>query len=142
MAGQEVMITLGDLGGRLEIAERYGVRRNTVDLWLDRGVLPQPAPPIGRYISGNPAWVMAEVDRVLTATGRKVVNPDHTRLIGRYGLADLFAVPDDDVLQWERDETLPKPSAEVVPGHPLWKRQETIARVQERTGLTPKRNRA
>jgi hypothetical protein len=141
MAGQEVMITLGDLVGRLEIAERYGVRRNTIDLWSDRGVLPPPAPPMGRYISGNPVYVQSYVDEVLLATGRKIVNPDPSKLVGRLGLADVLRVSDEQIAAWEADGTLPKPEMERVAGHPLWKRN-IIADLEKVTGRPAKRNRA
>lgn len=38
--------------GLIEIAERLGVQRNTVDVWRQRGVLPEPEWTVG----GRPAW--------------------------------------------------------------------------------------
>lgn len=43
--------------GIAEIAERLGVRRQTVDMWRYRGVLPSPRWSVG----GRPAWELADV---------------------------------------------------------------------------------
>ncbi len=52
--------------GALEIAQRLGVRKQTVHVWRQRGVLPPP-----RWtVSGNPAWEWSEVEQWAQATGR------------------------------------------------------------------------
>lgn len=52
--------------GLVEIAERLGVARVTVDMWRSRGVLPEPTWTVG----GRPAWPWAVIAAWARATGR------------------------------------------------------------------------
>lgn len=52
--------------GMIEIAERLGVRRQTVQQWRFRGLLPDPA----WTISGDPAWDWAVIEHWARETGR------------------------------------------------------------------------
>ena len=57
--------------GLLEIAERLGVARSTVDKWRIRGLLPEPRWVVG----GRPAWPWTEIRTWAEETGRaKEVN--------------------------------------------------------------------
>ncbi len=51
--------------GEKEIAERLGVRPNTVHVWMKRGVLPQP----DGLVSGMPAWNWSTIRERLRASG-------------------------------------------------------------------------
>lgn len=52
--------------GEVEIAERLGVQRNTVNVWRKRGLLPAPQ----WTVSGLPAWDWAVIRRWAIETGR------------------------------------------------------------------------
>lgn len=52
--------------GLVEIADRLGVRRNTVDAWRLRGVMPKPKWTVG----GRPAWDWPVIERWALDTGR------------------------------------------------------------------------
>ncbi len=52
--------------GIIEIAERLGVARNTVDQWRTREVLPTPRWTVG----GRPAWNWSDIDTWARETGR------------------------------------------------------------------------
>ncbi|HLT70065.1 MAG TPA: hypothetical protein VKZ72_07855 [Acidimicrobiales bacterium] len=52
--------------GIVEIAERLGVERQTVDAWRHRGVLPDPAWTVG----GRPAWAWSTIEAWARATRR------------------------------------------------------------------------
>lgn len=52
--------------GIKEIAERLGVKRGTVDIWLQRNLLPAPKWTVG----GRPAWNWPDIERWAKATGR------------------------------------------------------------------------
>src|SRR5690606_21271027 len=52
--------------GLVEIAERLGVERQTVDAWRHRGVLPDPAWTVG----GRPAWAWSTIEEWARHTGR------------------------------------------------------------------------
>lgn len=55
--------------GQKEIAERLGVRQNTVAMWLARRTSTEfPAPKW--TVGGRPAWEWAEVRKWALATGR------------------------------------------------------------------------
>jgi predicted DNA-binding transcriptional regulator AlpA len=49
-----------------EIAERLGVKRETVDVWRFRGLLPEPRWTVG----GRPAWDWPDVLTWAEKTGR------------------------------------------------------------------------
>ena len=51
--------------GPVEVAERLGVKRATVDTWRLRGLLPEPV-----TISGHPLWEWDIVKRWARDTGR------------------------------------------------------------------------
>lgn len=53
--------------GLVEIADRLGVARQTVDAWRYRDLLPQPRWTVG----GRPAWAWPDVAAWATATGRQ-----------------------------------------------------------------------
>jgi predicted DNA-binding transcriptional regulator AlpA len=55
--------------GIKEIAERLGVRRTTVDQWLQRKLLPDSTWTVG----GRPAWEWSEIEAWAKATGRTIV---------------------------------------------------------------------
>lgn len=50
----------------VEIAQRLGVRQQTVAQWKLRGLLPQPK----WTVSGNPAWDWRDVERWAVKSGR------------------------------------------------------------------------
>lgn len=52
--------------GIVEIAERLGVKRTTVDVWLYRGLLPEPKWTVG----GRPAWDWRDIERWARDTNR------------------------------------------------------------------------
>jgi hypothetical protein len=52
--------------GIVEIADRLGVDRNTVDQWRHRGLLPEPSWTVG----GRPAWPWDVVEEWAKTTGR------------------------------------------------------------------------
>ncbi|MFS8523142.1 MAG: hypothetical protein FWJ87_17580 [Micromonosporaceae bacterium] len=52
--------------GIVEIAERLGVERQTVDAWRHRRVLPDPAWTVG----GRPAWAWSTIEAWARHTGR------------------------------------------------------------------------
>lgn len=52
--------------GIIEIAERLGVQRATVDQWRNRDLLPEPRWTVG----GRPAWDWADIERWAKMTGR------------------------------------------------------------------------
>lgn len=52
--------------GIVEIADRLGVKRATVDQWLQRGLLPDPRWTVG----GRPAWAWSDVQAWAVETGR------------------------------------------------------------------------
>ena len=54
--------------GMVEIAQRLGVQRATVDRWGQRGLLPDPDWTVG----GRPAWNWATIVRWAVDTGRMV----------------------------------------------------------------------
>lgn len=52
--------------GIKEIAERFGVKRQTVDMWLQRDLLPDPRWIVG----GRPAWDWPDIELWAMQTGR------------------------------------------------------------------------
>lgn len=50
----------------MEIAERLGIRRQTVAVWKVRGLLPEP----WRIVSGVPMWEWRDIERWARQTGR------------------------------------------------------------------------
>jgi predicted DNA-binding transcriptional regulator AlpA len=52
--------------GLIEIAERLGVKRATVDMWKLRGLLP----PAKWTVGGRPAWDWADIMAWAKETGR------------------------------------------------------------------------
>lgn len=52
--------------GIAEIAGRLDVKRQTVDQWRHRGLLPEPE----WTVSGNPAWKWQTIERWARDTGR------------------------------------------------------------------------
>lgn len=52
--------------GPIEIAQRLGVRRQTVRMWRSRGTLPDPLV----VISGVPIWWWPDIRRWAMETGR------------------------------------------------------------------------
>lgn len=52
--------------GLVEIASRLGVQRNTVDVWRQRCLLPEPDWTVG----GRPAWNWSTIDEWARASGR------------------------------------------------------------------------
>lgn len=52
--------------GTVEIAARLGVKRETVDKWRTRDLLPAPRWTVG----GRPAWDWVDVERWARDTGR------------------------------------------------------------------------
>ena len=56
----------GEPVGIVEIADRLGVQRQTVDQWRQRRLLPEPRWTVG----GRPAWSWPEIERWAQATGR------------------------------------------------------------------------
>jgi hypothetical protein len=60
--------------GAAEIAERLGVRPQTVHTWRQRGLMPEP-----RWrVSGQPAWEWSDIETWARRTGR-VRGPDAWR---------------------------------------------------------------
>jgi predicted DNA-binding transcriptional regulator AlpA len=59
-------VTRIDAVGVLEIAERLGVKRQTVSMWKLRGLLPEP----DRLVSGQPAWDWPVIEAWARQTGR------------------------------------------------------------------------
>lgn len=55
--------------GLVEIADRLGVQRATVDQWRARGLLPEPRWTVG----GRPAWSWLEIAEWATETGRLAI---------------------------------------------------------------------
>lgn len=55
-----------DLVGIGEIAELAGVKPDTVRAWRKRKVLPEPL----QVVSGSPVWLLGDITRWLTETGR------------------------------------------------------------------------
>lgn len=49
-----------------EIATRLGVKRQTVDMWRFRGLLPQPRWTVG----GRPAWQWKDIEAWASDSGR------------------------------------------------------------------------
>lgn len=58
--------------GIKEIAERLGVKRTTVDRWLQRKLMPPPTWQIG----GRPAWEWDDVEQWAIRTGRLPETPN------------------------------------------------------------------
>ena len=58
--------SLPDLVGPIEIADRLGVERATVDKWRQRDVLPNPT----LMVSGSPVWLWTVINEWARATGR------------------------------------------------------------------------
>ncbi len=62
--------------GIVEIAERLGVQRSTVDKWRERSsplspdFLPVPLPKPKWIVGGRPAWSLADIERWARKTGR------------------------------------------------------------------------
>ena len=54
--------------GAVEIADRLGVKRATVDQWQHRKLLPPPRWTVG----GRPAWDWADIAAWAERTGRRV----------------------------------------------------------------------
>jgi len=57
---------VGEPVGIVEIADRLGVERTTVDQWRQRGVIPQPRWTVG----GRPAWDWETITAWAQATSR------------------------------------------------------------------------
>lgn len=53
--------------GVLEIADRLGVKQQTVAMWKYRGLLPEPK----WVVSGSPAWDWKDIERWADETGRR-----------------------------------------------------------------------
>lgn len=53
--------------GIVEIAARLGVKRNTVDQWIQRAI---EFPPARWTVGGRPAWNWPDVEQWATETGR------------------------------------------------------------------------
>ena len=60
---------MGDMAdpvGTADIAERLGVKQQTVAMWKYRGLLPEP-----RWtVSGLPAWEWSDIEKWAKSTGR------------------------------------------------------------------------
>lgn len=52
----------------MEIADRLGVKQQTVAMWKYRGILPEPQ----WIVSGMPAWDWKDIERWAKETGRDV----------------------------------------------------------------------
>ena len=61
------MVVQVEIVGITDIAERAGVKRDTVTKWIDRHEFPQSA----GTVSGRPWWWWHEVRAWLIETGRK-----------------------------------------------------------------------
>lgn len=59
-------VSVTDLVGPLEVAERLGVKVTTVHQWRFRGVIPQPTV----VVSNTPIWAWAELEHWALETGR------------------------------------------------------------------------
>jgi hypothetical protein len=59
-------MTKADPVGIAEIAERLNVRRQTVDIWRHRDLLPEPEWTVG----GRPAWDWSTIKEWAKGTGR------------------------------------------------------------------------
>lgn len=60
------MGAVADPVGVDDIAERLGVKRQTVSMWRWRGLLPEPT----WTVSGLPCWDWPEIERWARDTGR------------------------------------------------------------------------
>lgn len=54
------------LADATEIAKRLGVKRQTVNMWRFRGLLPEPE----WMLNGGPVWKWSTIQRWATETGR------------------------------------------------------------------------
>lgn len=61
--------------GATEIAQRLGVKRETVNQWQYRGLLP----PARWTVSGGPAWDWPDIERWARDTGRLKAATDEAR---------------------------------------------------------------
>lgn len=79
--------------GAAEIAERLGVRPQTVHTWRQRKLMPQP-----RWtVSGQPAWDWSEIEAWAMRTGRLRARDVHA------GLAELEGMGWDGDLEAMRE---------------------------------------
>lgn len=68
--------------GAAEIAERLGVKPQTVHTWRQRGLLPEP-----RWtVSGQPAWEWAEIEQWAIRSGRLRKRDAHADLLELEGM--------------------------------------------------------
>ena len=68
--------------GAAEIAERLGVRAQTVHTWRQRKLMPEP-----RWtVSGQPAWDWVEIEEWAKRTGRLRARDIHAGLVELEGM--------------------------------------------------------
>ena len=66
IGASDLTIETGDPVGAVEIAERLGVKRATVDQWRARGGFP----PVRWLVGNRPAWDWADIEAWGRSTGR------------------------------------------------------------------------
>ena len=80
--------------GASEIAERLGVKPQTVHTWRQRSIMPEP-----RWrVSGQPAWEWREIEEWAKRTGRLDARDVHAELLELEGSGwdgDLTAMRED-----------------------------------------------
>jgi predicted DNA-binding transcriptional regulator AlpA len=84
--------------GAAEIAERLGVKPQTVHTWRQREVMPEPR----WQVSGQPAWDWSEVEEWARRTGRLQARDVYAALLDLEGTgwsADLDELRQDRVAE-------------------------------------------
>jgi predicted DNA-binding transcriptional regulator AlpA len=109
-----------------EIADKLGVKRATVDQWIQRGLLPPPDWTIG----GRPAWNWPTIRRWAAGTGRIVAPLDSRPLYGQ--LADALAE------QIQRGELAP---GQLLPSEPYLMGNHDVSRGTVRAAMALLRDR-